>query len=54
MRITNENGKRYRAYSPDEFFSAPKDPKLTFYVNAPKPKKYNTKKSIDKTGQNSI
>ncbi len=47
MRITYENGKKYRAYSPEEFFRAPESPQLHFNLNEPKPKRPNIKKLDD-------
>ncbi len=33
MRITHENGKKYRAYSPEEFFKSPENPQTLFSLN---------------------
>lgn len=43
MRITHEKGKRYRAYSPEEFFKTPESPQLFYGLREPKPKKPDTK-----------
>jgi len=51
MRITHEKGKKYRAYSPQEFFRSPKNPQPLYSLNAPKPKKSNIKELANEIEQ---
>ena len=51
MRIADQNGKKYRVYSPEEFFKSPESPQQYFIPTAPKPKKVDVVKIEDKTDQ---
>ncbi|MBS3910175.1 MAG: hypothetical protein KGZ93_11250 [Actinobacteria bacterium] len=51
VRIADQNGKKYRAYSPEEFFKSPESPQQYFIPTAPKPKKVDVVKIEDKTDQ---
>ncbi|MDI6816553.1 MAG: hypothetical protein QME41_05115 [Actinomycetota bacterium] len=51
MRIADQNGKKYRVYSPEEFFKSPESPQQYFIPAAPKPKKVNVVKIEDKADQ---
>jgi len=53
MRITHEKGKKYRAYSPQEFFRSPENPQLLYSLNKPKPKRPSTSELADKINQKS-
>lgn len=52
MRITQEQGKKYRAYSPDEFFKSPESPQQFFNLSKPEPKRTHKKDLADATNQN--
>jgi hypothetical protein len=49
MRITYENGKKYRAYSPEEFFKSPERPQTLFNMDKPTPKYHGDKELHEKT-----
>lgn len=53
MRITYEKGKKYRAFSPQEFFKSPESPQLLYSLNQPKPKRPDTKEPDGETNQKS-
>lgn len=53
MRITSENGKRYRAYSPEEFFKSTDNTPTPFNFNKPKPKNDYAKALLDEKSQES-
>jgi hypothetical protein len=46
MRITYENGKKYRAYSPQEFFKSPERPQTLFNMDKPTPKCHGGDKEL--------
>ncbi|HZD60470.1 MAG TPA: hypothetical protein VE439_08485 [Anaerolineae bacterium] len=51
MRIVREQGKKYRAYSPEEFFKSSESPQRTFNLNEPKSKRSHTKDLTAETDQ---
>lgn len=53
MRITTEAGKKYRAYSPEEFFKSPESSQTYFNLDKSKPKTRNAKGVHDEKSQKS-
>jgi len=53
MRITHEKGKKYRAYSPQEFFKSPESPQPFYGLNELKPKRSDAKELNDQTARKS-
>ncbi|HEY3373621.1 MAG TPA: hypothetical protein VGK02_00965 [Candidatus Aquicultor sp.] len=52
MRITLEsNGKKYRAYSPEEFFKSPENPQTIFNLTKPSRKNHRANDLFDKPRQ---